>query len=231
MKTLQIFIIVIATLKFINAQEPVEDNGTDSLKCKCDISSESLHNMSALRNLYDDFYRGFVPTPARREGDSLYKAFFVQSVSDFKSDCKPGEEDTVCPSRSCYAYLWVRVVGFRRDSAGAQTLSTVYDTLNTHKFSGTCTDVSDRKASSNLNKNNVSIYPNPSHGTVNIQSETEFDNIIILDIYGREIERIDLGTQINRHEINLGYLNNGMYNIVLLKEDEIINSKRFSVLK
>ena len=61
----------------------------------------------------------------------------------------------------------------------------------------------------------ISIYPNPSNGIVNINSDTEVNSVEIIDITGRIIMR--------RHDkhINVSQLPNGFYNLKIYTKDAI----------
>lgn len=71
------------------------------------------------------------------------------------------------------------------------------------------------------NNNNIKLYPNPSNGNINFKTSSQINNIIILDISGKQIYDIkNPGTK-----LNLSNLKNGVYFL------EIISDKKKSYEK
>jgi hypothetical protein len=67
------------------------------------------------------------------------------------------------------------------------------------------------------------IYPNPSKGTFNISSNNSIKEVILYDIQGNEIEKINCNNE-NHKNINLEHITNGLY-IIELKSPS--NSSKF----
>jgi hypothetical protein len=69
----------------------------------------------------------------------------------------------------------------------------------------------------------ISIYPNPTTGTLYIRSEeSEVRNVEIFDVYGRNLSHLTFHT--SPVEINISHLANGLY---FLK----IDGKMYKVIK
>ncbi|MCL2289989.1 MAG: S8 family peptidase [Bacteroidetes bacterium] len=59
---------------------------------------------------------------------------------------------------------------------------------------------------------NVTIYPNPTTGELQVTSyELQIESIEILDVYGRKLSSNHLITSSSHHKIDLSYLNSGIY--------------------
>lgn len=72
--------------------------------------------------------------------------------------------------------------------------------------------------------NNISIYPNPTEGIINISvSNDSIDNIIVTDITGNEL--INLAVNANHVEINLSAYNKGLYLVKVVTENDSYTKK------
>lgn len=66
------------------------------------------------------------------------------------------------------------------------------------------------------NNNELSIYPNPNKGELNIDNKNESINVIkIYDLIGRELLYSKQVQNMNNNKIDISFLNNGMYVIVI----------------
>lgn len=82
------------------------------------------------------------------------------------------------------------------------------------------------------NQRDISVYPNPSKGCINIQNQSSYNQltIMITDQFGRNILMDDL--QDTHTKIDLSHLNNGFYHIKITdKSGTILNTQTISILK
>ena len=82
------------------------------------------------------------------------------------------------------------------------------------------------------NQMNISVYPNPSQGCINIQNQSSYNQltIMITDQFGRNIHMDDL--QDTHTKIDLSHLNNGFYHIKITdKSGTMLNTQTISILK
>lgn len=68
-----------------------------------------------------------------------------------------------------------------------------------------CRMVVDTTTSPVLHTDSISMYPNPSNGALHIQSQHSLDNIIITNMNGQEVARLD-GKNQTDFDAHLGYL-------------------------
>lgn len=82
----------------------------------------------------------------------------------------------------------------------------------------------------NLNKNNIHVFPNPSNSSVTIQFNSEMNNaeLNIYNIYGQKIITIKNSSG-DRIIINKDKLQNGVYFILLTKDNKIIASDKLLI--
>ena len=83
------------------------------------------------------------------------------------------------------------------------------------------------KAVKNSSSEAVSVYPNPSEdGKINIElnSSKKYDKISIYSNNGKLIEEIELNFDA-QIQVDLGHLNNGIYQVVLSNDSEIVTKK------
>ncbi len=73
------------------------------------------------------------------------------------------------------------------------------------------------------NKGNVKIYPNPAEGMINIQSETLFSNIKVLNLLGQVVYNIAVNT--NEYILQTSDLAPGLYILQLQTENGLITKK------
>jgi hypothetical protein len=73
------------------------------------------------------------------------------------------------------------------------------------------------------NKGNVKIYPNPAEGMINIQSETLFSNIKVLNLLGQVVYNIAVNT--NKYILQTSDLAPGLYILQLQTENGLITKK------
>lgn len=89
------------------------------------------------------------------------------------------------------------------------------------------TNVKNNPLQTTQNKiNNLTIYPNPTNGKVNISAPENIKNIRIFDIQGRLV--VENNTNIaadNVTELDLSFANNGIYIVQISTENEIITQK------
>ena len=73
----------------------------------------------------------------------------------------------------------------------------------------------------------INVYPVPSEGIVWIKtSETQYQQVVVVDLQGRQMLKQDLSVKQNKHQLNLNSLNNGVYFLQMLdSEGEISNHK------
>jgi len=74
-----------------------------------------------------------------------------------------------------------------------------------------------------------SIFPNPSNGMATIVYELEGDEnatLQVFDVSGRLVKTQTLATQAERQQIDISYLNNGIYHFsVTLNQERLFNGK------
>ena len=73
----------------------------------------------------------------------------------------------------------------------------------------------------------INVYPIPSEGFVWIKtSETQYQQVVVVDLQGRLMLKQDLSVKQNKHQLNLNSLNNGVYFLQMLDiEGKISNHK------
>lgn len=89
---------------------------------------------------------------------------------------------------------------------------------------GTCSDTSvcvlvDQTSISEINNNDISIYPNPSEGVVNIEWTGSIEQIEITDVRGRLIAKVN--TNGSSASIDISNVEAGVYLIKLIKASDI----------
>lgn len=94
---------------------------------------------------------------------------------------------------------------------------------------GKCTDTSDciefilkPTNISDIEKSDINIFPNPSTGIINLNSNIEIGNMLVYDMNGKLLKSytfLDFNCQ-----INLENLDNGMYLIKIISKDKNINN-------
>lgn len=67
----------------------------------------------------------------------------------------------------------------------------------------------------------VKIYPNPTHQEINISTNSEIDEVIVKDSYGKEVIRTE-----QLEKINVQHLMPGIYFISALAENEVIKANQ-----
>lgn len=70
---------------------------------------------------------------------------------------------------------------------------------------------------SNVDTNNLRVYPNPTKDIVNIESITSIKNIEIFNVLGKKINTLK-----NQNNINIENLPNGVYFLKIKNEDNIV---------
>ena len=77
-----------------------------------------------------------------------------------------------------------------------------------------------------LNENNFNIYPNPVNDKLYIETESEIEEVVVYDVYGRVQNLRNSETQKLRNSINVTDLNSGIYFVKVVTENgEVV--KRF----
>jgi hypothetical protein len=74
-------------------------------------------------------------------------------------------------------------------------------------------------AVNNVNKNALSIYPNPFHDILKISDIADVKSISVMDMSGRQVKSLNPAT-----ELNLSSLNSGMYIVNLNMKDGSVKS-------
>lgn len=78
---------------------------------------------------------------------------------------------------------------------------------------------------SELELSSLVLYPNPSNGVIYIETDNaSIEEIIIFDNLGREVDRF-LGNQSNKQDLDISYLNSGIYYLEILHNDISIKKK------
>jgi len=72
------------------------------------------------------------------------------------------------------------------------------------------------------------VYPNPTTGSVTLELPTskEVKQVFIMDMVGKQVMQATIESSIVRRELNLQYLQRGVYNIVLISEGQGMVNKR-----
>jgi hypothetical protein len=106
----------------------------------------------------------------------------------------------------------------------------VFD-LNNPSDGDTCTWIVNSVATVGFNEveaNYFKLYPNPSTDFVNIESDTQFNKIEILDMQGRIVvsEKVD---SISSYQLNISNLNSANYIVRLYNGKAVLNSKNLFI--
>lgn len=80
-----------------------------------------------------------------------------------------------------------------------------------------------------MSRNNV--YPNPSNGIININSNQEIANINVYDIAGTAIHNQSLTSKLYQTEIDLSSLNNGIYFITVQSSSGEMSKSKIALAK
>ncbi len=76
-------------------------------------------------------------------------------------------------------------------------------------------------------KNEFEIYPNPTNGSITLNSFKEkFNNVIVYDINGKKVYKTNIGLS-NTALMNLTFLKNGIYAIKILKDNKQLGIMKF----
>ena len=76
----------------------------------------------------------------------------------------------------------------------------------------------------------LKIYPNPSSGQLWIQaSEKRFQQVVVIDLQGRQLLKQDLSIEQSKHKLALNKLENGVYFIQLLDQEGEISSHKIVI--
>ncbi|HYG52803.1 MAG TPA: PKD domain-containing protein, partial [Flavobacteriales bacterium] len=81
-----------------------------------------------------------------------------------------------------------------------------------------------------LNSGGVAVFPNPASTVLNILGKTNFDRIQMSDATGRIVARTQFAPT-NTQTIDLNNLPNGVYNLQLMSETNVVYSNRIVVSK
>lgn len=82
-----------------------------------------------------------------------------------------------------------------------------------------------------LEKDLISIYPNPSNGHIQIKSISDISNISIYGYYGALLYEKQLqAAGIKDHQLDISHLAKGSYRVVLENEDGVLGSKMIVLL-
>jgi len=88
------------------------------------------------------------------------------------------------------------------------------------------TEFVDNLGSDEFNLNEISIYPNPTYGLLNIKANAIIDRVEVFDILGKRL--IDTAFEGKEVEVNLSALNNGVY---FVKIQSLNNTETTKVIK
>lgn len=72
----------------------------------------------------------------------------------------------------------------------------------------------------NNQNNNVQIYPNPTTGIINLQSDEKYTNVSVIDVYGREAI-----VSLKRNVIDISSLPNGIYFLKVKTNSNVFTNK------
>lgn len=76
-----------------------------------------------------------------------------------------------------------------------------------------------------INKKDISIYPNPSSEILYIDTETSIDQLTIVNQLGEKV----FETNKSISTLNLEFLDSGLYTLMILSQDEIIFTERLII--
>ena len=77
-----------------------------------------------------------------------------------------------------------------------------------------------------IENSQVRIYPNPSNGFIQIESDEDIDNIFIYDTKGRLVKKLSFQTSLDVRDMN-----GGMYILECKKEGKIIHREKLFFTK
>jgi len=103
--------------------------------------------------------------------------------------------------------------------------------INNPTDGDTCTWIVNSVPSVGVNEiesNTCLVFPNPSTEFVNIESDSEFDEIEVLDLQGRLIVSRKLKST-NSYHLNISRLNSANYIVRIFAEQKVLNSKNLLI--
>lgn len=112
---------------------------------------------------------------------------------------------------------------FSYDTAGGGTLKNIlaFDaTTGNYSYNGEMTYISSNLSVSDLIKENIEIYPNPTSGFIKIKS-TDIDKVEVFTVTGKRVLKVNKPT----NTIDLTSFNNGIYLLKLHKQGSVFTSK------
>ncbi|MDF1674777.1 MAG: M12 family metallo-peptidase [Vicingaceae bacterium] len=77
------------------------------------------------------------------------------------------------------------------------------------------------------NSNNIKVYPNPCDDIINIESVDDFNNITISNINGTPLILNKLTRNTKHIQVNINFLNKGVYIVTIEKKDGYLINKMF----
>ncbi|MBP7497171.1 MAG: T9SS type A sorting domain-containing protein [Bacteroidales bacterium] len=147
---------------------------------------------------------------------TLYKIrYYIQGTTNYKYIKTTNTEYTFTWLKSNSTYIW--------------QIKTICGNINknvNYEVADQFTTLPLKKMNNSANEINLSVYPNPSNGMVNITVSglTKSANIIITNIEGQQIFNQTLTSDIN-NEYDFSNLAKGLYFIKIVNENNVITEK------
>ncbi len=125
------------------------------------------------------------------------------------------------PANGTYSGTAVTGNMFDPATAGAGTFAIVYTFTDINGCSNSDTSMITVDLCTGINNSNeltqLAIYPNPSAGVFTINASSEIEMLIVTDVVGKEIARINPAAAMI--DLNLSHLANGIYNVQVLSNN------------
>ncbi|MEO8148328.1 MAG: T9SS type A sorting domain-containing protein [Bacteroidia bacterium] len=165
-----------------------------------------------------------------RVGDICNNITSTIAASGPVTFCKPGNVTLNANTGTGLSYQWLRnnvSISGATTSTYTTSLSgtykcTVTTSLGCSKNSnGIKVTATNCRLSETKNGEDIAVYPNPVNDILNINSETDFSQIIITDVFGKEVLKS------NETAIDVSDLSNGIYFISIFNSENLLvgNSK------
>jgi len=192
-------------------QDVNPDLYTEMLIEQINISGDTLElGIEVVKNTIDDSWDGMICLQGLCLGQIRPEGFTSQ-MAPISGDINGYTKLTVYPAGGIQSgELRIRVFNLNNPTDG-----------------DTCTWIVNSVASVGINEleaNYFKLYPNPSADFVNIESESKFDKIEILDLQGKIIVSEEVEST-GSFQLNISNLNSAKYIVCLYNGKAVLNSK------
>ncbi len=210
--------------------------------------NSSINNISICSAALPFFWNGRLYSNAKKDTVHLYNSTGCDSATILNLTINQrtinlGKDTSVCIGKpftinagsGFISYLWntgsvnpsivVDTTGKYAVFASDANKCTATDTINVTFIKCGNTGIQD------ISNDKVKIFPNPSNGKLNINSNQDIAHINVYDITGKAVYKQEYTNKINQTEIDLSAINNGIYFIAVQSANGEISKSKIVLAK